>query len=374
MKMPSAARSPKPFHAACRFVICGAFLAVLPVCVAQAKKESGTTCIAVSNTAEKSLEVYNYSDAIWDASTRLWRFKPVPVLGYSPDAIKSMGAGVGDMRLRDTNGFPNRAASVCALQGGRWLAVAVCEPAGTHVKGQKLWEKIYPAADDPNNHAVELLPNGNIAVAATGQRRPGKGDWIRIYNTSDPAVTDVYAETPLYAAHALLWDPAYNVLWAGGTIHIDGRQWHGIFAYVIGGTRERPTITEDISKRSIKPRGAAPGGLKWPHDISPDFDDINKLWYADHSGVYIYDKISKTFTLAPGKARRFDEVSIKSVGKLAGKKGEIVITEASGTSGPCRYTTNTVSFYDPGTGNPTSTRTAPACTIYRARIWSPRYQ
>ncbi len=338
------------------------------------KGKSGTPLIAISNTADKSFAVYDYNDTIWDASTRLWYFKPTPELGYSPDAIKAMGHGVGDLKVRDTNGFPGRAVSACVVQGGRWLAVITHEPAGSHVKGQKLWEKIYPKEDDPNNHAVELLPNGNIAVAGTGQRRPEKGHWVRIYNTSDPAVTDSYVETPLFAAHALLWDPAYNVLWAGGAIYIDGKQWHGIFAYVIGGTRERPTITEDLSKRSIRPRGKAPDGLKWPHDISPDFDDIDTLWYADHSGVFRYDKKAKTFTLAPGKARRFDEVNIKSAGRLAGRKGEIVITESSNAPGPCRYTTDTVSFYDPDTGEAAFTRTAPACTIYRARIWSPRYQ
>ncbi|MDF9828242.1 hypothetical protein M2447_002360 [Ereboglobus sp. PH5-10] len=395
-KTSRRAPSSKPFRAARRGACCAATL-ILPallICAISAapspaptsatnkpnaardhqKITSGMDCIAISNTAEKSVEIHNYNDTTWDASTRLWQFKPVPELGFSPDAIKAMGAGVGDLKLRNTTGFPGKAASACAVQGGRWLAVVAHEPAGNHVKGQKLWEKIYPPAEDPNNHAVELLPNGNLAVAGTGQRRPGKGNWVRIYNTSNPAVTDDYAEAPLYAAHALLWDPAYNILWAGGTIHIEGKEWHGIFAYIIGGTRERPTITEDVSKRSIRPRGASPNGLKWPHDLSPDFDDINKLWYADHSGVYVYNKTEKTFTPAPGDARRFDGVNIKSAGKLPGKNGKIIVTESSNKPGPCRYTTNTVSFYDPATGDLSFTRTTPACTIYRARIWSPRYQ
>ncbi|WP_316814365.1 DUF6528 family protein [Pedobacter heparinus] len=333
--------------------------------------------VAISNTTNQTLEIYNYNTTTWNSTTANWIFKPTTTLGFSSGALTAIEGGFGDQRLHYVTGFPSKASSAVAVQGGRWLGICAYIPLGSYVKGQKLWEKTYAAADDPNNHAIELLPNGNLAVAGYGGSAAGAGNWIRIYNTANPAVTNDYAQITLKGAHALLWDPAYNLLWAGGQVEVDGTNYHGVFAYTIGGTRENPTITEVVSKRSVKTwRNAAnPNGFRYPHDLQPDYDNDDKMFYSDHTGVYEYNKITKVFTRAPGAAGLYvapaDNVTLKSAGKQA--DGKYVITKTDNLA-PCQYTTNNVEFYDGTTGAFAFSRSVSACTIYRARVWTHPYQ
>lgn len=339
--------------------------------------DTWTPWIAISNTTNKTLEIYNYTTTSWNSTTANWVFKPTTGLGFSSGAVTAMGAGIGDQRVHYVSGFPNKAASAVAVQGGRWLGICAYIPQGSYVKGQKLWEKTYAVADDPNNHAIELLPNGNLAVAGFGGRQPGKGSWIRIYNTANPSVTEDYAQTHLRGAHALLWDSAHNLLWAGGQILINNIYYHGIFAYVIGGTRENPTIKEDTSRRGVRTfrDDTNPNGLRYPHDLQPDYDDDDKMYYSDHSGLYVYHKVNKTFTRVPGVAGHYvapsGTVLMKSGGKQAWNK-RYVVTEVSSSS--CEYTTPKVSFYDGTTGALVFSRSVSNCTIYRARVWTHLYQ
>jgi len=340
--------------------------------------ETPTPLVAISNANDKTLEIYHYASKVWDTSTCAWRFKPVATLGYRPDAIKALGAGIGDMRMHYTDGFRGRAISAFAIQGGRFLAIGAYVPQGNLVKGQKLWQYLFPADQDPNNHAIELLPNGNIAVAGYGNHPDnGYGNWIRIYNTATDTSSN-YAEATLIGAHALLYDTVYHRLWAGGQMIVDGRAKHGIFAYVIGGSRYAPTIQEDTTYRTVFPFGkptdptGVPDALKWPHDLAPDYDDPNKLYYADHTGVYIYDKIAKTLTATLGDSHRFfgEDIAIKSVGKQA--RGNYVVTEAW-NPGISKYHTNKVDFYDSLTGTLLFSRYVDGYSVYRARIWTPIY-
>ena len=340
-----------------------------------------TPWIAISNTADKTLEIYNYNSTTWDASTRNWLFKPTTALGYSTNAIQALGDGIGDARLHYTDGFPGKATSAFVVQGGRFLGIGAYIPEGGYVKGQKLWEHIFPTTDNPNNHAVELLPNGNIAVAGFGDGTAAspKGNWVRIYNTAD-ATGASFAEVDIIAPHALLLDTIYHRLWVGGEILIGGLAYHGLFAYVIGGTRTHPTLTEDISMRAVLRYGsptnptAVADHLKFPHDLAPDYDDDDVLIYGDHTGVYRFNKLSKTFTPTPGVSHRYGgtDVLIKSVGKQA-VGGKYVVSEVQDPANH-PYETNKVDFYDGNTGAFAFSRTVGGYTIYRARIWTHVYQ
>ncbi len=335
--------------------------------------------IAISNTANKTLEIYNYNSTTWNSTTRNWLFKPTTALGYSSGAITALGDGIGDARLHYTDGFPNKAQSAFVVQGGRFLGIGAYIPLGSYVKGQKLWEYTFPTTQNPNNHAVELLPNGNIVVAGFGDGTATSpyGNWVRIYNTSDASGSS-YAQANIICPHALLVDTIYHKLWVGGQIIIGGLSYHGLFAYNIGGTRTNPTITEDTSFRSVLRYGnptsptGAPDHLKFPHDLAADYDDDNKLIYGDHTGVYIFNKITKTFTSSPGASHRYSgtDVKLKSVGKQAG--GKYVSTDAYNPSYP--YETNKVDFFDPVSGALSFSRTVSGFTIYRARIWTHVYQ
>ncbi|HEY0273608.1 MAG TPA: hypothetical protein VGC22_10515 [Chitinophaga sp.] len=343
-------------------------------------KAAITPWIAISNTDDKTIEVYNYNDPVWNSTTRNWLFKPTPALGFSAGAVTALGAGVGDMRLHYTSGFPGKAKTIMAIQGGRWLGIAAYSPLGSYRKGQKLWELTYPENEDPNDHAVELLPNGNLVVAGFGNGTQSPyGNWIRVYNTATPD-TAQYAQVRLTGAHALYYDTHAQRLWAGGQVIINGKAHHGIFAYIIGGTRAQPTIVEDTSLRAVLPYGDPVGSpanaLKWPHDITPDYDDYGKLIYADHTGVYLYNKQTKQFVATPGASHKFAydgvDIPIKSAGKEAAGGYYVVTNVSDAPRHP--YETNSVDFYDPVSGALVFQRFVKGYTIYRARIWTPVFE
>jgi hypothetical protein len=334
--------------------------------------------VAISNTTDKTLEIYNYTSTTWNSTTRNWLFKPTTALGYSSGAVTALGAGMGDFRLHYTTGFPSKAASAIVVQGGRWLGIGAYIPLGSYVKGQKLWEHTFSTTEDPNNHAVELLPNGNIAVAGygNGSATSPNGNWVRIYNTAD-ATGASYAQADIICPHALLYDSIGQRLWVGGQILIGGLAYHGVFAYIIGGTRTSPTITEDVSLRAVLRYGnptsptGAPDHLKWPHDLAADFDNRNLLYYGDHTGVYVFNKTTKTYTPTPGASHRYSgtDVALKSIGKQA--DGYYISTVADNPSYP--YYSNKVDFYDPATGAFAFSRYVANYTIYRARVWTHPY-
>lgn len=334
--------------------------------------------VAISNTTDKTLEIYNYTSTTWNPTTRNWVFKPTIELGYSSGAVTALGAGMGDFRVHGTNGFAEKATSAIVVQGGRWLGIGAYQPSGGYAKGQKLWEYTFPSSQDPNNHAVELLPNGNIAVAGfgNGSATSPYGNWVRIYNTADSTGAS-YAQANIIAPHALLYDTIYHRLWVGAEILIGGLAYHGIFAYIIGGTRTSPTITEDVSLRAVLRYGnpssptGVPDHLKFPHDLAADFDNDNILYYGDHTGVYIFNKVTKTYTSTPGASHRYSgtDVTLKSIGKQQG--GYYISTVAENPSYP--YYSNKVDFFDPVSGNLAFSRTVSNYTIYRARVWTHPY-
>lgn len=339
-----------------------------------------TPYIIISNTAAKTIEQYNYTSTTWNSSTAIWTFKPTTALGYSSGAITALGDGIGDMKLHYTDGFPGKAQSAFVVQGGRFLGIGAYIPSGSYVKGQKLWEYTFPTAQNPNNHAVELLPNGNIAVCGFGDGTAAStyGNWVRIYNTAD-ATGASYAQVNIIAPHAVMLDTIYHRLWVGGEILIGGLAYHGLFAYIVGGTRTAPTITEDVSMRAVLRYGSptnptgVPDHLKFPHDIAPDYDNNDILYYGDHTGMYTYNKITKTFTSTPGASHLYTgtDVKVKSVGKMQGT-GYYVSTNAYNPTYP--YETNKVDFFDPVTGALAFSRSVSGFTIYRAHIWTHVYQ
>lgn len=339
-----------------------------------------TPWIAISNTNDKTIEIYNYSNTTWDASTRNWVFKPTTALGYSSGAITALKVGIGDMRLHYVSGFPNKAQSAFAIQGGRYLAIGAYIPQGSYVKGQKLWEYTYSTAQDPNGHAIELLPDGNLVVAGfgDGSATSTNGNWVRIYNTADPTGAS-YAQANIWCPHALLLDTIYHRLWVGAQINIGGVTHHGIFAYQIGGTRTSPTLTEDVSLRAVLPFGhptsptANANRLMYPHDITTEYDNDHTLIYGDHTGVYRFNKQTKVFTPTPGASHLYtgSQVRLKSASKMQG--GYYVTTHAYDPASH-EYHTNKVDFFDAATGGLAFSRYVPAFTIYRARVWTHVYQ
>ncbi|GAB3907019.1 DUF6528 family protein [Mucilaginibacter boryungensis] len=323
-----------------------------------------TTCgcwIGAVNQANNAVEVYDPAVYYWNTAPALkWSFTPTTALGYSSTAEIPLWGGPTDVKLRNVNAFTGTSQAI-ATAGGRLATIAA------YPSGNKIWTMGFSTADPQVEiHSVELLPNGNIALASAGR------NWVRVYSSSQPVPNhDHYAEFSLGSAHAVLWDPSINRLWVIGWLPIhSANYWDAlnqvITALQVTGTAANPVLTEDTNYRAVLPG-------KYGHEISPYYYDNNKLWVAvqvdntDNSkGVYIFDKTTKTFTPVSGAANRN---FVKGIGNQpSGQIVEIRPQNAGGT-GESSWQNDTVNFY-----NPAATRIVPGAKFYKIRVFDPDYQ
>jgi hypothetical protein len=209
----------------------------------------------------------------------------------------------------------------------------------------------YPAGDSKkwglnvggNPHEAELLPNGNIAVAAS------TGGWVRIYTASQGPSSSKYTEFPLSGAHGVLWDPGKNVLWALGDYYLVALQ--------VEGTDSEPTIREVLRKRLLTNGG---------HDLQPVYGDPDRLWVTTGSHVYQYVKSTNTWDATyPGNAL-INRGKVKSIGSL--KSGQVLSTVPK-PGCQSDWCTDTVDFFAPE-----MQRTRKGAAFYKARFLNPDYQ
>lgn len=227
-----------------------------------------------------------------------------------------------------------------ALWGGQW--VAVCDSAGfmavVSYPGKEVkWS--LNAGVSSNVHGIELLPNGNVAAAAS------TGGWVRIYSASQGRSSANYVQYNLPDAHNVLWDPQMQVLWAlGGNKLV---QLH------IGGTASEPTLTAVETKTLSAGSG---------HDVAPKYGDPAKLMITSGDSTWFYDKVTKEETL-------HQHISgYKSVNNQL-STGQIVETRPHTSCKEDSWCTDVIEFFSPD-----DTRIRPGSAIYRARIWNADYQ
>ena len=312
--------------------------------------------IAIGNAEAKTLEVYAWEETSWTPGVAEWIWTPTTALGFSSTGIDAFD-GPYEHKVRNVDGFPGKASKAVCVVGHRWLGVIAYE--GAYERGRKLWGTFWSAAQNPSVHGCELLPNGNLAVASPGAG--GYGAWVRIYDTSDITVGTDFVSVPLPSARNLTWDPDEELLWTAGRDPADEKYY--VMAFTIG-TRTEPQLVEQLDRRR-----PAPG--PYPHDLAPYYGDKTKLWFADHSGLYIFDKTqtdpSLAFTPAPGDSNR---ATLKSAGNQNGG-GLLIETLRDPACGA--YCTKHVDFYDPATGVKQFERTANHARIYRARVFTTDY-
>ncbi|MBB5981970.1 DUF6528 family protein [Kribbella solani] len=276
------------------------------------------------NPSAARLRVMNPAVANWNTgAAQTWSWSPTAANGFG-DLTSAWGLP-SDAKLRLKSG-----SSVAVVADSNGLAALISYPAG-----QRIWGVNVGASNNP--HSIEMLPNGNVAVAASA------GGFIRLYNASQGSSSAGYASYALPDAHGVQWDPTRKVLWALG-----GDQ---LVALTVGGTAAAPTLSEQNT--ITLPTG---GG----HDLSPVLANHDRLWVSTGSKVYQVSKSSRKVVAT------YDQAGIKSITSKA--NGQQVRT--SPKSG-CRtsWCTDTVSF-----ASPAATRTLTGAEIYKARVWSSHYE
>jgi hypothetical protein len=261
----------------------------------------------------------------WNTAAALkWSWSPTTANGFS--GLTGYWGLPSDVKLR----MNQAGAYVAVVTDSRGLAGLISYPGG-----QRLWATNVGAANNP--HSAELLPDGNVAVAASA------GGFIRIYTASQGSASTKSVSYSLPDAHGVQWDPAGQVLWVLGG--------NRLAALTIGGTAAAPTITETFRLDLLTGGG---------HDLTPVLEDHDRLWISTGSKVYQFSKSARAIVATE------DVGGIKSVNSMPNAQ-QVRTTPKAG----CKTTwcTDTVNF-----AVPAATRTLPGAQIYKARVWSSRYE
>ncbi|MGW3072014.1 DUF6528 family protein [Kitasatospora sp. NPDC001132] len=190
-----------------------------------------------------------------------------------------------------------------------------------------------------NPHSIELLPDGNVAVAASS------GAWVRLYAASQGPRAATYAQFPLPGAHGVHWDGRTGLLWALGD--------SALTALRVGGTPAAPTL--DAVRTSPLPGS---GG----HDLAAVLAAPGGFWVTTSDGLWRYDPATGRFTavhLADPAAER----DLKSVGDEPGT-GRL-LTVAPEHEAPCDWCTSVITLH-----RPEGSRSLRGAHLYKARWWS----
>jgi hypothetical protein len=139
---------------------------------APARAGSSVMC-AGSDQATNKILVFDPASPDWNGSCAIaWSWSPSASNGFSA-ATPGWGHPT-DMRIRNNCVFGGQFMTVTASDG---LAAIIPYPAGN----SRQWSLNVGG----NPQAAELLPNGNIAVAASA------GGWVRVYTSSQGPSTSI---------------------------------------------------------------------------------------------------------------------------------------------------------------------------------------
>lgn len=231
--------------------------------------------------------------------------------------------------------------------------------------GETVW-----STDNPghNSHSIELLPTGHIVIANS------TGATLRLFYTNEllegakPEEAQTFVDYPLESAHGVLWDPAYEVLWALGSRELR--------AYRLEGEGNALTLVQDTSLGC-----ALDQDHLWGHDLSPDYKSTNHLYLTVNSCAMRFDKRSNTLTKDFVHSSRLNRKGIK--GFSNDPSGSFFVSGETGGAGTswaesskASWCTDSIYFgyIDPENGFNVVKLTSEKSAFYKVRAFCGTYQ
>ncbi|HEX6357601.1 DUF6528 family protein [Actinophytocola sp.] len=294
-----------------------------------AKAEPPPELVVITEQASRRILVLPANQDAWSAREYTWAWVPSAANGLGDLADGWVSPDEAKLTERDGQQYLMTTAS------GGFVGV-VPYPRGTDA----YWAANVGAPNNP--HSIELLPDGNVAVAAS------TGGWLRVYTASQDPRSTTYVEYPLVGGHGAVWDDKRKVLWALGT--------NDLVALRVGGTPAAPTLT---------PVRVVPLPSVGGHDLQPVPGAPDQLWVTTESEVLRFNKSSGTFARRYPGASVISEPHVKSVTTNA-RTGR-VLTASPQADHVCTWCTDTVALE-----LPRGELTLRGAWIYKARWWQPQ--
>jgi hypothetical protein len=294
----------------------------------QAQHTEDPIALTDQTKADPKILVMDPAQLDWSAANPkavVWSWRP------SESGINPSGFGLPtEVKLR----------TIPAWGKGQWMAVS--DSYGfmgvvSYPGKEKKWS--VNAGKSSNVHGIEILPNGNVAAAAS------TGGWVRVYAASRGASSSTYAQFDMPDAHNVLWDPQRQVLWA-----IGGKQ---LVQLRVEGTEAVPVLRL-VATIPLPTNGG--------HDLSPTYGDTDTLQVTTVKQVYLFHKSSNAFSLLQ------DSPNIKSINRQPAT-GQIIETSPHASCSEDSWCTNSIDLL-----SPEGLRSRPNAAVYRARLFRANYQ
>ncbi len=150
-------------------------------------------------------------------------------------------------------------------------------------------------------HSVELLPNGDLILACSGNDGAAEGR-ILYYPLSSGSLYPSAEKVMLNSAHGVCYDPTNEVVWAlGGT---------EIIALKVLGTGENAKLTK------IGGLGTSLG-VSGGHVLSPAFGNPGKYWVSSSQQTWIFDANEATLSSTDLKCDKYSNKGVKGMAYFA---------------------------------------------------------
>ncbi|MER6996877.1 DUF6528 family protein [Streptomyces sp. NPDC000410] len=296
----------------------------------------GTPDVLLTDQASKRILLLDGARVGWDPAT-------------DPSAVKWAFSPLGDARYADLRPavswvHPDE-AKVRTHRGRTYVLTTASYGFAAVVEypsGRRYWGgTLSPGTIRHNPHSIELLPDGNVAVAGS------TGDVVRLYAASQGPGEVPFASYTLDDAHGLQWDPERRVLWALGGDRL--------VALRAGGTAARPTLGVAYEIPLPTPHG---------HDLFQVAGRPDRLWVTTGTEVLQYSKSRKAFVRDFAGAADISRANVKAVGNDP-VTGRVASTVPESGLEETWWTRN-VTVHRPG-----GTYRLVNGGIYKARWWLP---
>jgi hypothetical protein len=284
------------------------------------------------------------AEDVTSSDALVWEWSPTTANGFAEENGYSHSVDEAILRYSETL----QSYVVCVTSSAGFAGVA------EYPSGKAVWYTcVLP--DDIGPHSIEYLPNGNVAVACSGNQDYNNGT-IRIYTVSAGINSSSYVEASLYSAHGVLWDDENQLLWALGD--------QILYAYEIGGDTSSPTIT-----RVEGLGGELPNADSGGHDLTVSGEDSNILYVSGNHAIYAFDKEKNTF------ASVGESVLFHTAMKTFGTYADGVAVRSAAANVYKSHDTNLLEWFVPDQSNGYTAKTAlfEDRAFYKARIFSAAY-